>query len=528
MKTFFFQKISIVFFSVFLILGFQAHAQASFEPLNREYLFPKEQLLSNEAGNFHSNCKPYLTSELKFTNDSFFVPTNRFLKRVYLAFTPSSETTKSEITVAPLVTLLPGYDLATSSTTFDSRLGGKVNFNFRDKFSAELQLLNINADFPEYWNTYSKQKKIIPGNGYAYRSNLGYTTLQWTGYLSFSPNSHFNFAAGRGKNFFGDGYRSLLLSDVANNYEYFKITSTIWKLKYINLFTNLKTENNPIGKSPKQFNKYASTHYLSWNATKRINISFFESIVWQSRDSNNANLGYDVNYLNPVIFYRPTEYALGSGDNALIGASFKVKLMKQLQVYGQLIIDEFLLKEMKAQSGWWANKQGVQLGIKTYSLFKLPNLFFQLEWNSVRPYTYAHSNTAQNYGHNGEALAHPLGANFNEYFVAINYRFKAWMLDVKCSFAELGLDTSASNFGQDIYKSNIYRVNDYGNKTGQGLKTELISAKASLCYLINRANNVQLELSYMQRFQSNGGTSQSTNFVCIGVRTALANLYNDF
>lgn len=378
LKTFFFQKISVVFFSVFLILGLQAHAQASFEPLNRAYLFPKEQLLSSEAGNFHSNCKPYLTSELKFTNDSFFVPTNRFLKRVYLAFTPSSETTKSEITVAPLVTLLPGYDLATSSTTFDSRLGGKVNFNFRDKFSSELQLLNINADFPEYWNTYSKQKKIIPGNGYAYRSNLGYTTLQWTGYLSYSPNSHFNFAAGRGKNFFGDGYRSLLLSDVANNYEYFKITSTIWKLKYINLFTNLKTENNPISKSPKQFNKYASTHYLSWNATKRINISFFESIVWQSRDSNNANLGYDVNYLNPVIFYRPTEYALGSGDNALIGASFKVKLMKQLQVYGQLIIDEFLLKEMKAQSGWWANKQGVQLGVKTYSLFKLPNLFFNL------------------------------------------------------------------------------------------------------------------------------------------------------
>ena len=84
---------------------------------------------------------------------------------------------------------------------------------------------------------------------------------------------------------------------------------------------------------------------MSWNATKRINVSFFESIVWQSRDSNNANLGYDVNYLNPVIFYRPTEYALGSGDNALIGASFKVRLWKHLQLYGQLIIDEFLLKE---------------------------------------------------------------------------------------------------------------------------------------------------------------------------------------
>jgi len=79
-----------------------------------------------------------------------------------------------------------------------------------------------------------------------------------------------------------------------------------------------------------------------------------------------------------------------------------------------------------------------------------------------------------------------------------------------------------------IYKSNIYRVNDYGNKTGQGLKTDLISAKASLSYLLNRANNVQLELSYIQRLQSNGGATQSTNFMCIGIRTALANFYNDF
>ena len=81
---------------------------------------------------------------------------------------------------------------------------------------------------------------------------------------------------------------------------------------------------------------------------------------------------------------------------------------------------------------------------------------------------------------------------------------------------------------EDIYKSNIYRVNDYGNKTGQGLKTDLISAKASLSYLLNRANNVQLELSYIQRLQSNGGATQSTNFMCIGIRTALANFYNDF
>lgn len=44
--------------------------------------------------------------------------------------------------------------------------------------------------------------------------------------------------------------------------------------------------------------KFMTHHYLSWNATKRLNIGLFESVLWQ--DDNQR--GFDFNYVNPVIF----------------------------------------------------------------------------------------------------------------------------------------------------------------------------------------------------------------------------------
>ena len=56
----------------------------------------------------------------------------------------------------------------------------------------------------------------------------------------------------------------------------------------------------------------------------------------------------------------------------------------------------------------------------------------------VRPYTYAHHNPQQNYAHYNQPLAHPLGANFSEFLVMANYKYKRWQLDGKLIFAKYG------------------------------------------------------------------------------------------
>ena len=90
--------------------------------------------------------------------------------------------------------------------------------------------------------------------------------------------------------------------------------------------------------------KFGTFHYLSFNATKWLNIGVFESVIWQGNDPNRQR-AYDINYLNPLIFFRPVEYSLGSADNSMLGFSFKIRLNENNQLYGQLLLDEFYLKE---------------------------------------------------------------------------------------------------------------------------------------------------------------------------------------
>ena len=158
--------------------------------------------------------------------------------------------------------------------------------------------------------------------------------------------------------------------------------------------------------------KYIANHYLSYNITKRLNIGLFESVIWQ----NDNGRGFDVNYLNPIIFYRAIEFSTGSrGGNALIGLSTKYKVNDRVNIYGQLIIDEFSSGDVFGGEGSYKNKTGYQLGLKYYNAFGLKNLYLQTEYNRVRPYTYSHNTVVLNYGHNNQSMAHTLGANFSEF-----------------------------------------------------------------------------------------------------------------
>ena len=103
----------------------------------------------------------------------------------------------------------------------------------------------------------------------------------------------------------------------------------------------------------------------------------------------------------------------GSPDNALLGSNIRWKLNSRNTVYAQLMLDEFLLAEVRAGNGWWANKQAFQLGYKSSNLF-VKQLNLQTEFNFVRPFTYSHRSNSQNYSNANQPLAHPLGSDFVE------------------------------------------------------------------------------------------------------------------
>jgi hypothetical protein len=313
-------------------------------------------------------------------------------------------------------------------------------------------------------------------------------------------------------------------------------------VRYTNLFSSYQNIGNASNSGIGGYlQKFSSIHHLSINATKWLNVGLFESIVWQGGDTTGARRGFDVNYLNPVIFYRPVEFSRGSPDNVMIGMNLKAIILKKYMLYGQLLLDEFSLTEVRAGNGWWANKQGFQLGWKFFDFLGIRNFCWQNELNVVRPYTYGHFTAEQSYTHYAQPLAHPLGANFIENVQFLRYRYKRWGIEAKFLYSIYGADTLSaagvmSNVGQNLFvptaeigQGPSMVPNIYGNSIAQGLRNEVMFTDLTASWLINVKTNMRVEAGISNRIQKNERSGQiNTLWFFFGLKTTLPNRYTDF
>lgn len=445
-------------------------------------------------------------------------------------------------TLDPGVDLQAGKDTDADVSTYNNTrliytqggIGKQVNF-FATIYESQ-------GRFADYFNRYAESIKpdggnpaIIPGRGIAKRFKKdSYDYPVATGYVSFTPSQYFNIQLGHGKNFIGDGYRSLFLSDNASPYPFFKLNTTIWKLKYTNTWMSLRDVRSEVTEDGSFRTKFMANHYLSYNITKRLNIGLFESVIWE----NDNDRGFDFNYINPVIFYRAIEFSTGSrGGNALIGLSAKYKINNRVNAYSQLIIDEFSTSDIFGGNGSYKNKIGYQIGAKYYDAFGLKNLYLQAEYNRVRPYTYSHNTVVLNYGHTNQSMAHTLGANFSEFITIARYQRGRIFTSAKLIFAKRGFEFNTSEdsffYGGDIYGTEDNRIADEGNELAQGNTTDFFHGEFQLGYVINPASNLKIYGNLIYRDYSpkvNTATifSNQTTWFNFGIRTDLFNWYYDF
>ena len=107
---------------------------------------------------------------------------------------------------------------------------------------------------------------IIPGRGIAKRfKDDAYDYPVAEAYLSYTPADFINIQFGHGKNFIGDGYRSLFQSDVASPHPFLKLNTKFWKIKYTNTWTWLRDVRPEVTEDGAFLTKYIANHYLSWN-----------------------------------------------------------------------------------------------------------------------------------------------------------------------------------------------------------------------------------------------------------------------
>ncbi|MGB0916501.1 MAG: hypothetical protein ACPGU4_02830 [Flavobacteriales bacterium] len=379
---------------------------------------------------------------------------------------------------------------------------------------------------------FMQANQVNPGQGDFNQHPYFRSFFDPSGYLSYSPSKHFNVQVGHDKLFIGNGYRSLFLSDNAEQFSFLKLDTRVWKLRYVNIWANFKDVRPGAVR-----NKLGSFHYLSLNIAKRFNIGLFESIIWQGADSTGVR-GFELNYINPIIFYRPVEFSVNSPDNVILGFDFRYRIGKNNHLYGQLVLDEFLLGEVfsgitsggdtNAQTGFWGNKQGFQVGIKGWNLLWIKNLYYQFEFNWVRPFTYTHVTIEQNYGHYNQSLAHPMGANFMESVNVLRYRKNNWMFEGKFVYANYGLDTSNVSYGGNIYKSYLLRDGEYGHEMIQGLDTKLFLWQFRAEYILNATWDMRLMAGFTTRVEESVLHRKEELYFFFGLSTDITRPFDDF
>lgn len=378
---------------------------------------------------------------------------------------------------------------------------------------------------PLYVQQWVSQYKAVPNEGY-YKSfkTTGYDYFDARGYFTFSVAKYVGVQFGYDKNFIGNGYRSLFLSDFSNNNLFLKLNTRIWRINYQNLFMELNA-TEPRGPDRLLRKKYAVMHHLDINITKSLNIGLFEAVIFGRPDH------FEFGYLNPIIFYRSIEQQNGSFDNALVGLDAKWNVKHAVQFYGQLLIDEFVLSALKENNGSWVNKWGIQAGVKYVDAFTIKNLDLQLESNRVRPFTYSHVDSVSNYTHYNQPLAHPLGANFQEFIGIARYQpAPKWLLEAKLFYWKQGIDSSNTvSYGSNIFLPYTFRNRDIGFHTGEDLyQAKTFIASFLLSYELRQNLFIDFSAFYRKYDVAATSTSTKTTVVSIGIRLNAARRQFEF
>ena len=392
-------------------------------------------------------------------------------------------------------------------------LGAFVETQFANKWFVRLAAIDgigkIDTSFLAPKSYYFERKKD---------SLISYLDIR--GRVSFTPNRVFNFQAGIDNNFIGEGNRSMLLSDYAVPAPFAQIRTKFWRLEYLMLYQFYREQLKSQWK-----NKYAASHYLSINATKWLNMGFFETVIFQPKDTT-LNRGFDAEYLNPIMFYRPQEYSMGSSDNIILGFQISAKY-KGHTVYAQAILDEFSLSELRKKTQWWGNKYGGQFGIKGRFQNRIGDFFYRTEFNTARPYTYSHSLLIQNYGNQGYALANPYGGSFAEILGELKWQKANWYIKFFANYFLKGFDMEDGlSYGGDIYQSYNNRPYEYYNKIGQGFGNNGARIILSAAYKLDTSTNLQVFLE--NHIRTNNYLKEPDYYFIIGIRSCLWNDYRNY
>lgn len=421
-------------------------------------------------------------------------------------------------------------DTRHGDTSFSSNSRGLI---FRGKLADNFYFMSAAVEnqvyYPDYLREYYKNKCVISGLGrYKRFKTSGFDYSFAFGQIYWKPVNFLTVEAGHGKQFIGEGYRSLILSDFSSFYPFLKITGIYKKWQFVHMLTAFQEIKSNDSRELVYQRSHGTFTSVGYRFSEKLKLSLTESVIWQTFGEGNNNR-FPATFFIPVPFFKPFMYGLSDPNNVSLGLNVSWRPTYSIMLYGQFLADDFQ-KLHKEDSLDIYNRYGYQAGFRIIEPFKVMNLFLLAEYNRVMPYTYSSSLPRQAYAGMNEPLAHPLGANFGEIVIQGNYRFKSMYISASYSHALAGKDLSGTNYGTDIGISDTTATlgDLYSESNPPGLRTTISNICLEAGYIINPKYNFIISAGIRMRSYKNESLTTETNIVFIKLSTNLLTTYNDF
>jgi hypothetical protein len=393
------------------------------------------------------------------------------------------------------------YGRNTYINTRGFRAGGRLGNNFA-----------FGTDFYENQGVFNtaltnqiKKSKVFPGEGMArqFGSN-GFDYACSSGYLSVILMQKLNITLAQGRQFIGDGYRSLLLSDASYTYPYMRF---IWQSNsFLYSWNNLLLQDNDVliaAKTVPYRRKFATIHTIAYNLKNRIQLAVVKMQLYDNPDTF-GKYTVDLNQLNPLIIPGNTD----NQSHSLWGFNLKITPFRKFVLYNQWAIDNLFSDYTK--------RFAMQVGAKYYGSWRNNALYIQAEYNRVPSMAYSSANKILTWKHFKEPLAHPYGNNFEEALLIGKWTYKRWQVSGQANFAW----KLKSIIDNKLIAQNTVSYYSPGN--------QLRWYKAELTFYINPKTLMNISLGYNFREESLAVGGNTMRYVYFSFGTRLFNGYYDY
>ena len=275
-----------------------------------------------------------------------------------------------------------------------------------------------------------------PKQSYAYLDQSKDADGFWTEYidtkLSYN-NNNFIFELGKFNRHWGNGNRSLYISDKAPSYPQIGLKYKLnQKLSYFYFHGFLNSNIPDSSRSLYYKNNFSqrsisiprniAAHRIEWKPNDRFIFNFNESVIYATRSIN-------IYYLIPILPFYPMENYIGDTDNIQMGVDILLKINELKKMYVSFFMDEFTPEWIfKSKNHNWF---GWQFGYSMKDLiWKKSELQIEYNWTDQRIYMHKYEiNDFYNHQHplgfwagpHAEELLFNYEINFGDRFLKFHF-----------------------------------------------------------------------------------------------------------